>query len=133
MAIVLVVDDSQLVRKLTRVAFEAAGHAIIDAENGRQAFSRLREHPEVAAVVTDLNMPGIGGLALLARLRQEACWATLPVILVTAEMDPVLVARGRELGASGWVVKPCKPQRLVEVTEKLIAGRAASHPTDVAP
>ena len=120
MASILVVDDSALARRLVRAAFEAAGHEVVEAENGRQAFSRLRERPEIALVLTDLNMPGIGGMALLARIRQEECWATLPIILVTAEVDPALVQRAKTLGASGWAVKPCKPARLVEMAESLL-------------
>jgi two-component system chemotaxis response regulator CheY len=118
MTTILVVDDSLTMRSCVARALESEGFEVIEADSGRQAFSRLGTHPEISLVVCDVNMPVIGGLALLERVRQEEQWRALPVIFLTADADKALLARAAALGAFAWVMKPLNPELLVATVKR---------------
>jgi two-component system chemotaxis response regulator CheY len=117
---ILVVDDSILIRRHVRLTLEAAGFDVIEAVSGRDAMTKL-EGQEVSLAICDINMPDVGGLAFLEAIRKRDRWRHLPVVFLTAEADPALIARARQLTASAWVVKPFEPKRLVETTRSLTA------------
>jgi len=72
------------------------------------------------AVITDQNMPEMDGLTLVRRLRAIDEYATTPILLLTTESSTEIKQRGREAGATGWIVKPFEPLRLVEVCRKVL-------------
>lgn len=124
MPTILVVDDSALVRRHLRLTLEAAGFGVIDAVTGRDAMERL-EDSSIDMAICDVNMPDVGGLAFLTSLRDVERWRTLPVIFLTAEADPALIAQAKSLLASAWLVKPFDPKRLVETAKRLTGAAAA--------
>lgn len=102
---VMVVDDSALARELTRRMLTRRGFEVLEATNPRRALAMLNDQ-RVDAVLTDLNMPGRDGYALLTQLRGEH--PNLPVIVLTAEPGQAYVDRAKEAGASAYLVKPVK-------------------------
>lgn len=106
---VMVVDDSALARELTRRMLTRRGFEVIEATSPRRALALLNEQP-VDVVLTDLNMPGKDGYALVAQLRRER--PTLPVIVLTAEPGQAHVDRAKEAGAYAYLVKPVKGSAL---------------------
>jgi two-component system, chemotaxis family, chemotaxis protein CheY len=118
---VLVVDDSSTVRQELRDGIGRAGFVVLEAANGAEGWDRAREHPDTSIVLLDVNMPVLGGLDLLDRLKADPKTAKIPVLMLTTEAEPALVARAKKAGASGWLIKPVKIEILVGALKKLTA------------
>ena len=116
---VLVIDDSSAVRQEVTLALEQAGFEVVTAVDGTDAWAKLAAVPKFGAVVTDLNMPRMGGLELLARIQSDPNHAGLPVVVLTTEGDPALIRQAKSAGAKGWMVKPFKPELLAALVRKV--------------
>jgi two-component system chemotaxis response regulator CheY len=116
---VLVVDDSQTVRQQVGLALRQPGFDVLEASDGMEALELLRKHADCALVVCDVNMPKMNGLEMLEAMRQEAALQAIPVVMLTTEGQPQLIARAKAAGAKGWMVKPFKTEQLVAVAKKL--------------
>jgi two-component system chemotaxis response regulator CheY len=117
---ILVVDDSESMRALVGATLREAGYQITEAHDGNAGLAQARSAGP-AAIVCDINMPGMNGLEMLEALRAEKL--TMPVVMLTTEGHPSLIQRARKAGASGWMIKPFKPELLVGAIKK-IAGEA---------
>ena len=115
---VMVVDDSSVVRKLVGGALSAAGFDVIEAEDGVHALEMLSARADPSLIVLDMNMPRMGGLELLQRMRDQAL-SRVPVVMLTTEGQPRLMQQAKALGARGWIVKPFKADLLVAAVRKL--------------
>jgi two-component system chemotaxis sensor kinase CheA len=117
---ILLVEDSMLVRVMEKRILEDAGYEVIATVDGEDAFNTLPTR-SFAAVVSDINMPNMDGLALTARIRQEPHYRDLPVILVTSLSSDEDKRRGLDVGANAYIPKPTFDQRvLLETLERLI-------------
>lgn len=101
---VLVVDDSLAIRMLEKLILQAAGFEVAMAADGAQAWQYLQTH-EADAVIADIDMPAMDGLALTRAIRQSARFANLPVILVTGRDTSEDIAQGLDTGANAYVAK----------------------------
>ncbi|HEV7773551.1 MAG TPA: response regulator [Conexibacter sp.] len=118
---VLVVDDQFTVRELQRSILEAAGYRVETAGDGVAALQQLGGAADIDLVVTDLEMPEMGGLELLRRVRGEPATASLPVVVVTSLAGEEDQRRGLEAGADAYVTKDRFDQRaLLDTVERLI-------------
>lgn len=118
---VLVVDDQFTVRELQRSILEAAGYQVLTANDGRDALQQLTADADIDLVVTDLEMPEMGGLELLRRVREDASLASLPVVVVTSLAGEEDRRRGLEAGADAYVTKDRFDQRaMLDTVERLI-------------
>jgi len=127
----LVVDDSKLHQQMYKLVFARgplAGSTVHYATNGREGYSLLAAHPELALVFLDLNMPEMNGLELLGRRRSENLHPHIPIVLVTTEGTPEDEARGRAAGAWDYLRKPFQPADLERVVARAL-GRATPGPT----
>jgi DNA-binding response OmpR family regulator len=104
-AILIVEDDEDLVR-LATLWLERAGYSVQHAPDGPAALQRLAADPLPALVLLDVMLPKVDGFEILRRIRAEARTRTLPVAMVTSFTRDKDVARGRELGANDYIVKP---------------------------
>jgi two-component system, chemotaxis family, chemotaxis protein CheY len=116
---VLVVDDSQSIRNEVSDALGPAGFSVLQAADATEAFACLAKHQDIAMVVLDVNMPGMSGIDVLERLRQDRPESDLPVLMLTTEAERTLVDRAKKAGAKGWLLKPVKPQLLVSTILRL--------------
>ncbi len=116
---VLVVDDSSTIRQQICATLGPAGFGVVEAVDGEDALRKLESSPGLAMILCDVNMPKMGGLEMLAQMKQRGRHAHLPVLMLTTEGQPDLVARARALGAKGWIVKPFKPALLAATVKKL--------------
>jgi len=107
------------VRQEVTLALEQAGFEVVTAVDGTDAWAKLAAVPKFGAVVTDLNMPRMGGLELLARIQSDPNHAGLPVVVLTTEGDPALIRQAKSAGAKGWMVKPFKPELLAALVRKV--------------
>jgi len=122
-ATILIVDDSATMRALVRRALEADAHAVVEAAHGGAALAALGS-TTVDLVITDVLMPEMDGLALTRRLRDDARFRSLPILVLTTEATPAVKERGRAAGATGWIVKPFHPDTLRRTVQQALAERA---------
>lgn len=122
MAKILIVDDSGLSRRTLRRILEAAGHEIIEAEDGIVALERyFLEKPDL--VLLDLVMTGMYGIEVLAKLREmdaQAC-----VIVASADIQSSSHELAREAGAVAYIDKPFVPDKVIQAVKAALAGGAA--------
>jgi two-component system, chemotaxis family, chemotaxis protein CheY len=118
---VLVVDDSQTVRQQVSRALNMAGYDVVEAVDGVDGQAKVDE--SVAMVILDINMPRMNGLDLLDSIKRDAKNANLPIVMLTTEGHPEMIARAKKAGAKGWIIKPFKAELLVAAVTKLIAAK----------
>lgn len=121
---VLVVDDSLSVRKVAEKYLAAIGYEAVLAVDGLDALEKLRAEKELAAVLTDLEMPRLHGYELIAEIRKSPTFGELPVIVVTSRDAEKHRKRALELGASGYITKPFSREQLAERLDALTAAPA---------
>ncbi|MBF5096425.1 response regulator [Azospirillum sp. INR13] len=115
---VMTVDDSRTMRDMVSFTLRGAGYDVVEAADGQQAMSAIATN-KVDLVITDLNMPVMDGLTLIRRLRAIPAHRTLPILMLTTEADESKKSEGRAAGATGWIVKPFNPDKLVSVVQKV--------------
>jgi two-component system chemotaxis response regulator CheY len=122
---ILVVDDSSVARLKTGAIVQELGHEMVEARDGVEALARLKEG-DIALVICDVNMPRMSGLEMLENIKRDARGATIPVLVLTTEGTPELVARAKKAGAKGWFVKPFRPEQMLTAVEKLLGSARES-------
>jgi two-component system chemotaxis response regulator CheY len=122
-ATILVVDDSRVVRAMVREALLADDHRVVEAPDAREALAAL-EDALVDLVITDINMPDIGGLTLVRTLRARPRERFTPILVLTTEDGDAIKRAGREAGATGWLVKPFDPDQLRQTVRRVLGARA---------
>lgn len=115
---VLTVDDSRTMLDMLRAALTKQGFKVVQAENGREGLERLEAEP-FDVVISDINMPVMDGLSFIRSLRQHPRHAGLPVLILTTETSREKRDLGRAAGATGWIVKPFDPEKLVQTIRKV--------------
>lgn len=120
---IIVIDDSDTVRQQVSIVLAEAGYEVLEAEDGLQGATTIRENPTAALAICDVNMPKLSGLEMLEFLKVQNI--VIPIIMLTTEGRPDLMERARACGAKGWMVKPFKPTMLLATVKKL-AGPAVA-------
>jgi two-component system, chemotaxis family, chemotaxis protein CheY len=115
---ILIVDDSASVRQLVGFTLQSAGFEVLQAADGAQALGQL--NGAIHLVITDLNMPVLDGIGLLQGVRQHATYKYTPVIVLTTESQETRKRAAKAAGATGWIVKPFKPEQLLAVVKRVI-------------
>jgi two-component system, chemotaxis family, chemotaxis protein CheY len=115
---VLTVDDSRTMREMLRAALASAGFEVLQAEDGQAGLELLEgETPDV--IVTDINMPRLDGFGFIEGVRRDPRHRATPILVLTTEGDAEKKNRGRQAGATGWIVKPFDPASLVAAVRKV--------------
>jgi len=117
---VLAVDDSQTIRELIAQTLQEAGFPVVLAEDAPSALAAAQQQ-QFQLVLTDVHMPGQSGLELVRDLRRLEGYKYTPILVITTESDPAMKAEGKAAGATGWMVKPFDPLRLVAVIRRVLA------------
>ncbi|WP_027190211.1 response regulator [Fundidesulfovibrio putealis] len=118
MKTVMTVDDSASVRQMVAFTLKNAGYAVIEAVDGKDALSKLKG--SVDMVVTDLNMPNMDGISLIKAVRAQPAYKFIPIVMLTTESQAGKKQEGKDAGATGWIVKPFKPEQLLAVVQKVL-------------
>ncbi len=116
---IMTVDDSASVRQMVSFTLKGAGYDVIEAGDGQQAVGKLNGTP-IHMVITDLNMPNLDGIGLIRAIRGNASYKFIPVIMLTTESQASTNEQGKAAGATGWIVKPFKPEQLLAVVKKVL-------------
>jgi len=115
---VMAVDDSATVRQVLQMTLEGAGYQVVEAVDGKDALNKLAG-TQIDMMVTDLNMPNMDGIELIRNVRQSPGNRFMPIIMLTTESQPEKKQEGKAAGASGWIVKPFKPEQLLAVVRMI--------------
>ena len=119
---VLTVDDSRTMREMLRLALADAGFRVVQAEDGVHGLEVLQAEPvRPQVIVTDINMPRMDGFGFIEELRGDARYRGIPILVLTTESDAEKKNRARMAGATGWIVKPFNPVKLVDAIRRVAA------------
>jgi two-component system chemotaxis response regulator CheY len=117
--VIMIVDDSASLRQVVRIALSNAGYEVVEANDGKDALSKLggqRYH----LIISDVNMPNMDGIELLKAIKQHANYKFTPVLMLTTESGEAKKQEGQAAGAKAWIVKPFQPQQLLMAVSKLV-------------
>lgn len=116
---ILAVDDSASMRQMVSFTLKSAGYQVVEAVDGQDAYEKASQR-RFDLVLTDQNMPRLDGIGLTRKLRETSQFKATPILILTTESSDQMKQAGRSAGATGWLVKPFDPARLVEVIQKVI-------------
>lgn len=116
---ILAVDDSASIRQMVSFTLKSAGYEVVEAVDGQDGLDKAKSR-SINLVLTDQNMARMDGLTLIRNLRALPQYASTPILMLTTESSDAMKSQGRAAGATGWLVKPFDPQKLIEVVRKVI-------------
>jgi len=117
--VVLLADDSEMVRNFHSYVLKNAGYKIVSAIDGADALEKLLMN-NIDLVATDINMPNMDGYELVKRIRAMAEYEDMPIIIVSTESESQDKQKGYDAGANVYIIKPTSPDQLVESVNLLI-------------
>ncbi len=117
---ILAVDDSASMRQMVSFTLKSAGYNVVEAVDGQDAYEKAQGR-SFDLVLTDQNMPRMDGISLTKKLRESPQFKTTPILMLTTESSDQMKQAGRAAGATGWLVKPFDPTKLIEVIQKVIS------------
>lgn len=116
---ILAVDDSSSMRQMVSFTLKNAGYDVVEAVDGEDAFDKASTRT-FDLVLTDQNMPRLDGIGLTRKLREHPNFKATPILILTTESSDQMKQAGRAAGATGWLVKPFDPTKLIEVIRKVV-------------
>jgi len=116
---ILVVDDSPTIRQQLRVFLKNNHFHVIEAENGEVGLAAARTNP-VDLMIVDINMPVMDGITMITEVRKLPNHGKTPIFVLTTQASRVTSAKGRAAGATAWIIKPFKPEILLEGIKKIL-------------
>jgi two-component system chemotaxis response regulator CheY len=119
---ILTIDDSRTMREMLKVTLASSGFTVVQAEDGQHGLEVLEGmeiEPDV--IITDINMPRKDGFQFIEEVRADASRRAIPILVLTTESDAEKKQRARLAGATGWIVKPFDPTKLVDAINRVAA------------
>ena len=117
--VIMTADDSASVRQMVAFTLKQGGYEVVEAVDGKDALQKL-SGCKVDLLITDLNMPNLDGMRLMRGARALASCKFIPIIMLTTESQDSRKQEGKAAGATGWIVKPFKPEQLMAVVKKVL-------------
>ncbi len=118
----MIIDDATSIRQVVAMTLEEAGYDYLEAEDGIDALNKL-DGRDVDMFICDVNMPNMDGVTFLEKVKNDEKYSSYrytPFIMLTTEAGADMRARGKELGAKAWMVKPFQPDQLLGAVKKLL-------------
>ncbi|MBF0097293.1 MAG: response regulator [Magnetococcales bacterium] len=116
---IMTVDDSSSVRQMVGLTLKGEGYQVVEAVDGKDALGKV-SGATIDMVITDLNMPNMDGITLIRELRKLPAFKFTPIVMLTTESQAERKQEGKDAGATGWIVKPFKPEQLIGVIKKVL-------------
>lgn len=116
---ILAVDDSVTMLQTISLSLEKEGYKVITASDGVDGLNVLKGGEKFDVIITDVNMPNMDGITLTAEIRKLEQYKFTPIIVLTTESQVGKKEDGKQAGATGWIVKPFKPEQLVSVVRRV--------------
>jgi two-component system, chemotaxis family, chemotaxis protein CheY len=117
--VIMTADDSASVRQMVSFTLKKMGYEVVEAIDGKDALMKLGKQ-KVDMLITDLNMPNLDGIGLIKGARTLPACKFIPIIMLTTESQDSKKQEGKAAGATGWIVKPFKPEQLLAVVKKVL-------------
>jgi two-component system chemotaxis response regulator CheY len=115
---IMIVDDSASIRTVVGIALRGEGYTVVEAKDGQDAINKLTGQ-KLNLIISDVNMPIMDGITFVKHVKQMAAYKFTPIIMLTTESDESKKLEGRAAGARAWVVKPFKPEQLLDAVQRL--------------
>ena len=119
MANILIIDDSKSMRELVLSTLQQGGHQVQTAENGKVGVQEA-EKDSFDVVITDINMPVMDGFEVTKVLRDNPKYKTKPILVLTTDSGTDSKTKGKNAGATGWIVKPFSPEQLLKTIQRVL-------------
>jgi two-component system chemotaxis response regulator CheY len=119
MKTIMIIDDSASLRQVVNIALSDAGYEVLEACDGRDALGKLGGR-KIHLMVCDVNMPNMDGITFVKSMRTLPDYRFTPVIMLTTETGEEKKREGQAAGARAWMVKPFKPDQLLQAVSKLV-------------
>ncbi|MEK6748620.1 MAG: response regulator [Pseudomonadota bacterium] len=116
---ILIVDDSASLRQVVNIALSGAGYQVVEACDGRDGLTKAGAE-SFNLIVSDVNMPNMDGLTFVTEVKKLSQYKFIPVIMLTTESQNDTIAKGKEAGVKAWMVKPFKPDQMLDAVSKLL-------------
>jgi two-component system chemotaxis response regulator CheY len=117
--VILIVDDSASIRQVVGMALRGAGYTVVEAEDGSDALKKL-DGQKINLVISDVNMPNMDGISFVKEMKQKPNYKFTPVIMLTTEGADDKKREGQAAGAKAWIVKPFRPEQMLQAVAMLI-------------
>jgi two-component system chemotaxis response regulator CheY len=119
---IMVIDDSPTIRVSVELALKQLGFMIKQAENGQDALDKISEiknsGDDIVLCLSDINMPVLNGIEFITEFRKVDKFT--PVVVLTTEAEKDIIQKGKEAGASGWIIKPFQAEDLINVVKRFV-------------
>ncbi|MGC9402769.1 response regulator [Vibrio genomosp. F10 str. 9ZC157] len=117
---ILIVDDSESLRQVVSIALEGAGFDVLEAKDGVDGLNKL-DGVRVHLIISDVNMPNMNGIDFVKQVKTLDKYKFTPIIMLTTENQEYLKEESRKAGAKAWMVKPFKPDQMLQAVSKLLS------------
>ena len=118
---ILIVDDSVTARKIIIDHLVKTSWKVIEAQDGNDGLKKLEEHPDIALIFSDINMPWLNGLEMVEKIKENNQFSDIPICMLTTESAPDALQKAKELGVNAFLVKPVQQEQLLAVIEGFTA------------
>jgi two-component system chemotaxis response regulator CheY len=115
---IITVDDSMSIRETVKMLLASAGYQVLTAEDGVKGL-QLCQQQKADLILSDLNMPNMDGITLIGKLRALPQYRFTPILMLTTESQEEKKVAGKKAGATGWIVKPFDPAKILAVVKKV--------------
>ena len=116
---ILIVDDSESIREIVSFTLENEGYNVLVGEDGQDALKHLNNKP-IDLILTDLHMPVMNGIEFIKTVRANENYKNVPILFLTTESQTAKKMEAKEAGATGWIIKPFVPAKLIEAINKVM-------------
>jgi len=116
---ILIVDDSESIREVVSFTLENAGHEVIKGIDGQDALKYL-DGSKFDLIITDLHMPNMDGIEFIKNVRANSDYQFVPILFLTTESQTAKKMEAKEAGATGWIIKPFVPEKLLAAINKVV-------------
>ncbi len=116
---IMVVDDSASLRQVVSIALKGAGYDVIEGCDGKDALGKLTGQ-KIHLIISDVNMPNMDGISFVKEVKKHPNYKFTPIIMLTTEAGENKKQEGQSAGAKAWVVKPFKPEQMLQAVSKLV-------------
>ena len=116
---IMIVDDSEVFRKIVRVCLKNSGYELIECSDGVDALNQLTGQ-KISLIISDVNMPNMDGLTLAKQVKEKEEYKFTPIIMLTTEHQEDKKQQGKDIGVRAWLVKPFSPEELLDSINKIL-------------
>lgn len=116
---ILIVDDSESIREVVIFTLENAGYKVLSGVDGVDALKHL-DGKHLDLIITDLHMPNMDGIGLIKEVRKMEKYKFVPILYLTTESQHSIKMEAKKAGATGWIVKPFMPEKLIAAIGKIL-------------